>query len=575
MRRMPVLLLVLCLLPAFACGEVGLRIEGIEGDVLENVRAHIGPEEETGRMTFRALEQHATEKTRNALQALGYYEPVLSVERLAGDGKNDNRVTCLLRIEPGAPVRYTTFDIRLSGEGHAELDQLIRDSAPRPGDVFHHGRYEDFKTELLRTALMLGYFDVRYDVQEVRVDAAAQSAAATLAITTGDRHRIGQIRIEGAGLDEDLLARFPRFRPGDWYNAMRIAELHRDLIRTGWFESVQVTADPDPALPLTVPVRIRYEPRRKNRVGLGAGFSTDVGPRVKIQWEKPWLNRRGHSLGAYTELSEIRSQFEASYVIPLTDPVTSQLAWTYGLQVETHDDYDFWRTTAGVEHRKRLPSDWRLTRGLQLERETDDFGQVEESTMLLMPGISLSRTDSDSDDRLLVSRGWRATARVQAASTDLLSDAQMFRVTASAKAIHPLGPRVRGIVRGAAGWMETPDINRIPLSLRFFSGGDQSVRGYDYRSISPKDDDGLLVGGRYNLEGSAEADFRLTDRWLLAVFADSGAAFDRAQSPDFFHGFGAGVRWISPIGPLRLDFAHGASLEDPSIRVHFYMGPEL
>lgn len=565
------LLSLLLILPAVASGEVALRIEGIGGELLENVRAHIGPEEETGRMTFRALEQHATEKARNALQALGYYDPVLSTGREDG-GK---AVVCLLRIEPGEPVRYTAFDVRLTGEGHPELDLLVSDSAPRAGDVFHHGRYEAFKSELLRSALMLGYFEARYDAQEVRVDANARAATATLSLVTGQRHRIGDISIEGTGLDETLVARFPRFRPGDWYNATQIAELHRDLIRTGWFESVKILADPDPLLPLTVPVRIRYEPRLKNRVGLGAGFSTDVGPRVKIQWEKPWLNRRGHSLGAYTELSEVRSQFEANYIIPLTDPVTSQLAWTYGVQVETHDDYDFWRTTAGVEHRKRLPSDWRLTRSLQIERETDDFGHDEETTMLLIPGVSLSRTDSDSDDRLLVSRGWRATFRAQAASTDLLSDARMFRLTASAKAIHPLGARTRGIVRGAAGLLATPDIDRIPLSLRFFSGGDQSVRGYDYRSIGPRDAEGQLVGGRYNLEGSVESDIRVSERWLLAVFADSGATFDRAQSPDFFHGFGAGVRWISPIGPLRLDFAHGASLDNPSIRVHFYMGPEL
>ncbi|MFP5384295.1 MAG: autotransporter assembly complex protein TamA [Gammaproteobacteria bacterium] len=568
MRNLLATLLIL-LATATASAEVTLRIEGIEDELLANVKAWIGPAEETDRMTFRALEQHATEKSRLALQALGYYDPVISTERETAG----SRITCLLLINAGEPVRITRIDIRLSGEGHRELDELIAASAPRVGNVFHHGAYDSFRDSFLRSALMLGYFDARYTQQEVRVDPASHSAEVTLALATGARHRIGDITIEGEGLNLELVSRFPRFRTGDWYNAMQIAELHRDLVRAGWFESVRIIADPDPVQPLTVPVVIRYTLRQRNRVGLGAGFSTDVGPRVKVQWEKPRLNRRGHSMGAYAELSEVRSQFEASYVVPLKDPVTSQLAFTYGLQLEELQDFDFWRTTAGIEHRKRLANRWRLTRAVQVERETDDFGAREESTTLVVPGITLSRTDSEG--ALLVTRGWRATGKIQAASRDLLSDAEMLRFTLNAKAIHGFGSRTRGILRGAVGAMATPDIQDIPLSLRFFTGGDQSVRGYDYRSIGPVDDQGLVIGGRYNLEGSVEMDYRFADRWLVALFADSGSAFDKEQSPDFFDGVGAGIRWLSPIGPLRLDFAYGVSLPDPSFNIHFYMGPEL
>lgn len=569
LRLLPRLLLMLVAVCAAgsAWARVELRIEGIDDELLANTRAYIGPREEIDRMSFRALAQHATDRTREALQALGHYRPVINASReTAGD-----KVICVLVVDAGPPLPIAAMDVEMTGGGHEELAEFIEKNAPRSGDVFHHGAYETFKTQLLQTALMLGYFDARYATQEARVDLTKYEARILLSLATGERHRIGDITVHGEGIAPALVSRFPRFASGDWYNAGKIAELHRDLVRAGWFESVKIVADPDPLQPQVVPVTIDYTPRKKNRVGLGAGFSTDVGPRIKAQWEKPWLNAKGHSLGTYAEFSGVRSQLEASYTIPLRDPVTSQLAWTYGLQFEDLNDYDYWLTTAGVEHRKRLGSGWRLTRGLQLERETDDFGLTETSSTLLMPGITLSRTDSEGSP--LITRGWRAVVKLQGASRSLISDADMLRLSFNGKAVHSLGERTRAIVRLGAGAMQTPDMLDIPVSLRFFAGGDQSVRGYDYRSIGPIDGTGTLIGGRYNLEGSAEFDVRVTDRWLLAAFADTGTAFD--DSPDFFNGIGAGIRWLSPIGPLRLDFAWGTSLPQNSFNVHFYMGPEL
>lgn len=563
------LLLLSCWLALPAQAQVLLRIDGLEGELLANVQAYIGPREETERMSFRALSRHADEKAREALQALGYYNPRIETAReTSGD-----TLTCVVTVDPGPPVRITRADFRLEGGGHDELQEFIDTEAPRPGEVFHHGRYEAFKSRLLQAALVRGYFDVRYARHEARVDITRNEATLVLELVPGARHRFGALTIEGEGLRESLLVRFPRFRAGDWYDATLVAELHRDLVRAGWFETVRIQADPDPAGTLTVPVTLRYSLRQRNRVGLGVGASTDIGPRFKAQWEKPWLNSRGHSLSSYLEVSQVRSQLEASYLVPLNDPVTSQLALTYGLQYEDLNDYDYWLTTAGVEHRKRLRNGWRLTRGVSLERETDDFGLFEASTTLLIPGVTLSRTESEGSP--LISRGWRAVARLQYASDLLFSDAEMLRASGNAKAIHSFGERVRGIARIGGGAMKTPDILDIPISLRFFAGGDQSIRGYDYRSIGPEDAQGNVIGGRYNLEGSAEVDLRFAERWLAAAFIDSGTAFDDLDDTQFFNGVGVGVRWLSPIGPLRLDFAWGVSREDTSFNLHFYMGPEL
>lgn len=558
------------LLFATAVQAAKLRIEGVEDELKANIEAYIGPEEETGRMSFRALAQHAEEQTRAALQAVGYYHPQIKVSRKG----RARKPVCVLHIDPGPPVLVRRVEIEFEADNvPPELTEFVDKNRLQKGDIFHHGRYESFKTRLLQQAMTLGYFRTAWRTTQVRLDEQENRADIHLALILGERHRFGATTIDGQGLDADLIDRFPRFRAGDWYDANKLAELHRDLVRAGWFENVRIRADPgdDPDQP--VPVGIEYKLRKTNRVGIGAGFSTDIGPRVQLQWEKPWLNSHGHSLGTYLELSEIRSQLEATYIVPLRDPVTSQLAYTYGVQVEDLNDHDYWLTTLGVEHRKRLPHNWRLARGIDIERETDDFGNVKLSTTLWIPGISLARTESVGSP--LIIHGWRTAAKLQFASRDLLSDASMVRGTFNAKGIYSLGDRTRVTLRGDLGVLDTDDILDIPVSLRFFSGGDQSIRGYSYESVAPRDSTGDIVGGRYRVEGSMEFDYRFAERWLVATFVDRGGSFDDYSQTEYVTGAGAGIRWLSPIGPLRLDFAWGVSRDDKPFNIHFYMGPEL
>lgn len=562
--------ITLAVLAGSAAMAAEVRIEGVKGALLTNVEAYIGPPEETGRMSYRTLTRHAQEKAKEALEALGYYHPAITVTR---DG-SDKEPVCVLTIDAGAPVLVNAVHIELAGDRDPrELTTFVDENRPHRGDVFHHGKYESFKTRLLQQTFMLGYFDAAWTRQQVLLDADKNQADIELVLTVGPRYRIGTITVSGDGIDQQLVSRFPRFKSGDWYDAGKIAELHRDLVRTSWFESVRIRAEPDDAVDLVVPVSIDYITRKKNRVGIGAGFSTDIGPRIQLQWEKPWLNARGHSLATYLEMSQVRSQLEASYLVPLSDPVTSQMAYSYGVQVENLNDHDFWLTTAGVEHRKKLRNKWRLVRALDLERESDDFGNYEINSTLLMPGVTLSRTESDGVP--LVTRGWRTIANIRFASDALLSDANMLRGTVDVKAIHSLGSRVRVIGRGGVGAMATDDILDIPVSQRFFAGGDQSVRGYKYESIGPKDSNGNIIGGLYNAEASIEFDYRFAERWLIAGFVDHGGAFDDGASASAVTGAGVGIRWISPIGPLRLDFAWGISEDQPPLNLHFYMGPEL
>jgi translocation and assembly module TamA len=172
-------------------------------------------------------------------------------------------------------------------------------------------------------------------------------------------------------------------------------------------------------------------------------------------------------------------------------------------------------------------------------------------------------------------RGDRLFALAETAHPDLFSDIRLSRILLQAKRLDSWGPH-QLLGRIEAGALDTEDFDRTPPSLRFFAGGDQSVRGFAYQSLAPRNDDNELVGGRYLLTASLEYSYRFAPRWRAATFFDIGnASADRRFSDGFAQGAGVGLRWLSPLAPIRLDFAWGVSESDPPFRVHFSMGIDL
>lgn len=188
-----------------------------------------------------------------------------------------------------------------------------------------------------------------------------------------------------------------------------------------------------------------------------------------------------------------------------------------------------------------------------------------------MPGVSWDWRSADN--MVYPKRGWRMELELKAASMALLSDVDFLRSYLRLKGIESLlGGRLIG--RSELGTSLVSDFSELPVSQRFFAGGDNSVRGYGYRSLGPLDVNGDVLGGRHLLTASIEYERPVSGAWSVAVFADTGDAFDDAQI-NLHHAVGIGVRWRSPLGPIRLDLAHPLDKGEDAIRFHFSLGPDL
>lgn len=553
-----------------ASAAVRLNIEGAPAELRDNIRAHIGDLPQEGAETGQRLQRRILQSARQAANALGYYNSGFELRR----ERTDQDVVLHLQVVPGERVLISIADIELVGAAEQDtVFQQARENLPiKVGRPLNHGEYEAAKQNFQNLALRRGYFDARFDRHQVLVDAVDNTAEVVIDFNSGERYRIGKVSFSKTRFDEELLYKMVEFDEGDFYNTDEIVELNRVLLESQYFSSVRVRPLPDQAIDYHVPVDVILETARPNQVGLGLGYSTDIGPRAQANWQRRWVNRRGHSAGAQLELSEPRQTVETKYRIPLSSPINDVLELQLGLQDEDLQDTESRRATFSVQRLQRLQSGWRRTISVRWDYTDFRVGDEHEATTLVLPGLGFSRTRTSGGVDPL--RGHRLLFNTEVAYPELGSDIELQHVRVGGRWLQSVSRKHRVLLRADAGALATSDFARVPPALRFFAGGDQSVRGFAYNSLGPKNSEGDLVGGRYLLTGSIEYGYQLRDTWRLALFTDAGNAVNSLDTEPKV-GAGFGIHWISPVGPIRLDFAWGVSEDKVPFRLHFSMGPQL
>jgi len=571
-----VLLLGLLLLwSSFSVAEqVEVRVKGDFPELQKNAEAFIGEVEDRSADNLRRYASTAVSQASKALRALGYYRPVVDWKVEEADAEKTAKL--ILEITPGDPVRVKSRTVEIRGP--AASDPRFKDNLPvhpAEGDVLNHGDYTNLRNTLQNRARRRGYFDGRLVTRTLEVDPEAASANIVLVFESGDRYRLGEVTFEeGHWFESRLLHEFVTFEPGIPYHADEIAKLNSDLLGSGYFSGVDIDAVPGSAENGVIPVRIGLTRRDPRSLATGLGFSTDVGPRFRGTWREHWINPMGHKRGAETELSGPRQNISTWYELPLDPPMTDAIRLTAGYQREDIENVESELLTFGQQWPHQLDSGWLQVLSIRWDGERYNIGDDEKGTSsLLLPGVGYSKLHADSP--LDPSKGYRLQIDVSGSHRAALSSVDILHVNAIARGLFTLGGKHRFLSRIQIGGVGTNRFEDVPPSLRFFAGGDQSVRGYAYQSLSPENDNGVPVGGRFTLVGSAEYQYQFADKWRAAMFIDHGNAVNDLFDP-LATGVGVGIRWISPLGPLRLDIAKGLDTElGGEWRIHFSMGPEL
>ncbi|AUY26668.1 MAG TPA: outer membrane protein assembly factor [Erwiniaceae bacterium] len=569
-----------CLLiaaPAAQAANIRLQLEGLNGELQKNVRARlstIDTDEVTADGRFRARVKKAIEE---GLRALGYYEPDIDFESRPAPARG-GRPVLIARVAPGEPVKIAGSTIILRGDARNDADyqQWVKEGRPKNGTILNHGKYDSFKSGFTNLALRNGYFDGDFKKSQLGVSVERREAYWDLDYDSGKRYRFGDVTFEGSQIREEYLQHLVPFKKGDYYSSRDLAELNRRLSATGWFNSVVVAPEfdkttPDKVLPLSGVV----SPRTENTIETGIGYSTDVGPRLKTTWRKPWVNSRGHSLTTSANISAPEQQLDFSYKVPLLkNPLEQYYLVQGGLKRTDLNDTKADTTTLALSRYWDNSTGWQ--KAVNLRWSLDHFTQanVTNTTMLIYPGVSVNRTRSRGG--LMPSWGDSQRYSVDISDTTWGSDVDFLVLQAQNVWIRTLAERHRFVARGNLGWIETNDFEKVPPDLRFFAGGDRSIRGYKYKGISPRDEDGKLTGASKLATGSLEYQYNVTGKWWGAVFVDSGEAVNDIKQSNFKTGAGIGVRWQSPVGPIKFDLARPiGDKEEHGLQFYIGLGPEL
>ena len=524
-------------------------------------------------------------QSRELLQTEGWFEPEVTVSRLPYVAVGA-RAEWLVKVNPGPRTTVKSLELEFDGPFKAALDahepaaQALRASlsAPpvaQPGAAFRNAEWTQTKLTVLERLRLAGYAAAQLPQSSADVDVAAHQAELHITLSSGPRFRSGALQIEGLRHhDAATVQHLAGFGPGTPLTDTLLLDYQDRLIKSGLFDTATVSYDPDPAKSEAAVVTVKLSERSLQQAQVGVGYSANTGPRVSLEH----THRRplGYPLVVHNKAEWGRD------------------SQSFSGDITTHPGEGFYRNLAGVQIERVLsPTDVVLSQRLRLGRTTDT---PRFERLYYVEALNSRRSDSlgvtsaqavsgnlnlvlrDLDSVLLPTRG--ISLAVQGGLGEAASrtgrSGPFFRAYGRLTGYLPLGGQWYGQARLEAGQIYKQSAVQVPDALGFRAGGDDSVRGYAYRSLAPSLVRGTTtttISGEVLLTGSLEIahpiSANLPSVWG-AAFIDAGRASARWADYSAAIGYGVGVRWRSPIGPLRADLAWGDELR--RLRLHFSVG---
>ncbi len=586
-RRLSLLLLPLFFWAAATHAGVLLVVDGVadplKAAAVAGVELSQYATREVSDAQVRRLYGQAPDQVKSALEPYGYYDPSV-VSDIQQVGK-DWHVT--LHVTAGEPVKVTSVDVHLddTAAAIAPIRRAERVLDRLKGNTLDHGSYDAARDALSAQLTANGFLDARLVLHRVEVNRGNRSAAIELAWEAGPRYRYGKVKFEGSQFNDGFLDRYVPFKSGDYFSQEQLLELQQALNGADYFAVVNVLPDVDEAKGGVLDVTVQLAPAKRTIYTGGPFIGTDTGFGVRGGIEKRWINRRGHKWKNELVAAQRLTTLSTLYSIPM--PGTNQRSFNFGANFRDADTKTSQsRTLELVANETRQWHGWVRTVGAHAltgtftvgkrGNEPDNTPGIEHGRSTLLFGEA-ALTRKKSDNPTFARRGWSISLAARSTAGTLLSDASFSQLMADAKWIRAFGARSRNrlIFRGSAGYTWTNDFSALPPQLRFFAGGDRSVRGYSYQSIGPRNSSDRVIGGTSLLVGSTEVEHYFTRNWGMAAFVDAGNAFVGTDYRPKI-GAGLGVRWLSPVGMIRVDL--GTPINDSrthGVELHLVIGPDF
>lgn len=539
--------------------------------------------------SINGMYQLTTQEITETLNALGYYAATITpkLEDLEANWHAS------FTIHLGSPVLINNINISILGEAINEplLLNAKKDYLAHLNKVFVHKEYINLKDNLLNSARELGYLDALFIESDIFVNREKFTASININLDTGKRFQFGEITFNDTDYPTQFLKKYVPFTKGMPYTSEKVSELHKNLLDTHLFSKIRVIPKPSEGEQYEVPISVKLVTRPKNKYSAGLGFGTDTGFRISGGWERKRLSFPGHKISTDLKLSKSFQRAQLRYIVPGPNPLNE--ITTFGVQTNKYIKYDNDKKTklktdlkSGlvINNIKKIGF-WERTLSVSYFDDVFKYGLMPKRHVKnLFPGLGVSWIKSEKDN-FYVQKGFNAHLNIKAGFKGVLSSTNIAQTTFGVKGVMLLGKSdLRLLARSDIGATFAKNYDLIPPTMRYSTGGDNTVRGYKFEDIGPKHLEGDEIindGGRYQWVNSIEIDKTITPPLKIAVFLDGGNAMLRWTSK-LKYGAGIGVRWATPVGPLKIDLAKALEpnarkdkLNRKNFRVHVTFGWEI
>jgi len=530
----------------------------------------------------RLLELAQTD-VKNLVATLGYFSPLIQIERYTGSA---GQRSVSIQVTVGEPVRIGQVQLQLIGPIASDAEaasqrQLIRESWSLPaGSRFTQSSWDAAKQQALRQLTTRRYPTGRISQTLADIDPETRQARLEITLDSGPAYQLGDLTITGLKrFDAVLVQRLARLPVAVAYDQSQLVAAQQRLTDSGFFDSAFVTIDTQSA-PEAARVLVTVREARLQKITWGLGVSTDAGARVStehLHQQLPWLGWRALSKLSFDRATQ-------SIGTELTSPPNaSRWRWNTAVLLQNQQSGSFdvssqrWRAGASQEGDH-------IDRGVYLQYDRADSATTDQAASVLAETISAnySFTLRNFDAVPFPSSGWAWGAELGGGTTLGNPKEPFVRILTRWQNFWPLGAGTRPdrragrlAFRAQAGAVLAKEGVSLPATQLFLAGGDNSVRGYGLREIGTDLSGEQISAGRYLAAGSLEwqrpitRNGQLTD-WEGALFVDAGAVANHPADLQAQVGVGAGVRWKTPVGPLQIDLAYGVAVK--KLRLHLNVG---
>ena len=459
-------------------------------------------------------------------------------------------------VKPGP--RFTFGPARLvlepdNPELKSRLRPMLRDV--EKGSRYSSGTVLDTETALMERLKELGYPSPAMKDRDVVADHAAEEVTVRFTVGPGPAAAFGETEILGLEtVSRGVVAADLAWKEGAPFDRRLVDKTRQRLVSTGLFRSVRIDADHDGRDRVNMRLTLLEAPMRTLRSGLW--YYSDLGFGVGAGWTHRNYLGAGQELRLDADVSENLQQATSSLVLPNLAHPGQDLTLSARLSNELTDGYE--STNLAFSGIVRQPfSGMRVGYGLAYRLAEVDDEEVRRFHLLSAPLIAeLSTADHPLDP----ATGITLAARLEpfASLEERGSSFMLWNVTGR----HYL-PLLKDnslvlATRGRYSLLAGTSRDSIPEDMLLYAGGGGSVRGYAYQYAGELDDDDEPLGGVSAVDFSVELRYRMSRTMGAVLFGDGGGAFSGRRptdKEDYFWGVGAGLRYFTPIGPLRLDVA--------------------